>query len=53
VLLLEPSNEGTHVRLLEEFKEVKDLLDVGIPLDEAIVPRTRPEHVDELTLFNR
>jgi predicted ATPase len=37
VLLLEPSNEGTHVRLLEEFKEVKDLLDVGIPLDEAIL----------------
>ncbi len=52
VLLLEPSREGTNVRLLEEFAEVSQLLDAGIPLDDAIVPRTRPEDVQRLTLFD-
>ncbi len=53
VLLLEPGREGTRVHLLEEFTEVSQLLDAGIPLDEAIVPRTRPEDVQQLTMFNR
>ncbi len=53
VLLLEPGREGTKVRLLEEFTEVSELLDAGIPLDETIVPRTRPIDVQQLTMFNR
>ncbi len=52
VLLLEPSREGTTVHLLEEYTEISRLLDAGIPLDEAIVPRTRPENVQLLTLFD-
>ncbi len=52
VLLLEPRREGTNVRLLAEESEVNQLLEAGIPLDEAIVPRTRPEDVQRLALFD-
>lgn len=52
VLLLQPSHEGTTVHLLKEYEEISRLLDAGIPLDEAIVPRTRPENAHHLTLFD-
>ncbi len=51
VLLLEPASEGTSVRPLGEFEQVRQLLDAGIPLDETIVPRTRPEDVQRLASF--
>lgn len=52
VLLLRPSSEGTEVRPASAFKEIKDLLNGGINLAEAVLPKTRPENAAQLTLFS-
>ncbi len=51
VLLLTPGDEGTTVKLASEFEEVTTLLDSGLSLPEAILPRTRPRKASQLTLF--
>jgi hypothetical protein len=51
VLLLMPSGEGTVVEAAGSYDEVKVLLDSGIPLAEAIMPRIRPSQVEQLALF--
>lgn len=52
VLLLTPSREGTMVRPAAGLEEVVKLLEEGIPLPEIVMPRTRPEHAERLSLFN-
>lgn len=51
VLLLIPQREGTAVRPANSFREIPILLKNGVELAEAIMPYTRPEHADQLTLF--
>lgn len=51
VLLLTPGDEGTSVKPAGEFKDVETLLDSGLSLPEAILPRTRPRRASQLTLF--
>ncbi len=51
VLLLQPGTEGTSVRLASEFAEIEALLEGGVSLAEAVLPRTRPEEVQQLALF--
>lgn len=51
VLLLQPQNEGTTVRLGSHFEDVKGLLAGGVPLSEAVVPRTAPKQAYQLSLF--
>lgn len=51
VLLLRPSGEGTEVTPASAFKEIRTLLDGGITLAEAVVPKTRPARAEQLTLF--
>jgi predicted ATPase len=51
VLLLIPGNEGTEVRLAESLKEVRKLLEGGLSLADAVLPRTRPERAEQLALF--
>lgn len=51
VLLLRPLREGTEVSAASAFQEIRDLLQGGLTLAEAIVPRTGPERADQLTLF--
>lgn len=51
VLLLLPSKEGTNIRTAASYKEIKILLASGIPLADTILPRTRPKHAEQLTLF--
>src|SRR5262249_42626681 len=48
VLLLFPGREGTEVRTAASLKEVTALLEGGVPLAEAILPKTRPEGVERL-----
>lgn len=50
-LLLQPSQEGTDVSTAAEFDEIPALLQGGVPLPEAVMPRTRPANVEQLTLF--
>lgn len=51
VLMLQPGNEGTTVRLASEDREVRVLLDGGIPLPEIITPRTGPKDARQVALF--
>jgi len=51
VLLLEPSEEGTRAELAGNLKQVRDLLDGGLGLYDAILPYTRPELAQQISLF--
>lgn len=51
VLLLEPSEEGTKVELAGNLKQVRSLLEGGIGLYDAVVPYTRPEFAQQISLF--
>jgi predicted ATPase len=51
VLLLEPGSEGTTVRLAVSLREIRDLLEGGASLADAVIPWTRPERAEQLSLF--
>jgi predicted ATPase len=51
VLLLKPSKEGTEVVLANDDKEVRALLDGGLTVAEAVLPRTAPSNASQLSLF--
>ncbi len=51
VLLLLPGTEGTEVMSAGSSQEILDLLEGGLSLAEVVIPRTRPEHATQLTLF--
>jgi hypothetical protein len=51
VFLLLPEESGTVVKPAGDFEDVKALLEAGIPLPEAIMPKTQPENVEQLALF--
>ena len=52
VLLILPRTEGAEVRPASSFEDVRDLLEGGLPLDEAVMPKTRPENAAQLSLFS-
>jgi ABC-type proline/glycine betaine transport system ATPase subunit len=51
VLLLVPGREGTEVNLASSIPEIKELLEGGLSLPEAIIPRTKPDKAAQLPLF--
>jgi hypothetical protein len=51
VLLLRPGAEGTEVSTAADFDEVRDLLQGGSTLAEAVLPLTRPDQAEQLALF--
>ncbi len=51
VFLLTPGKEGSRVRPASELAEVRYLLEGGVSLPEAVIPHTRPEKAEQLTLF--
>ncbi len=51
VLLLSPSPEGTTVHRAAESKEISDLLDGGMSIGDAALPRIDPKNVGQLLLF--
>jgi predicted ATPase len=51
VLLLRPSQEGTAVTPASDFADVHHLLEGGVSLAEAVIPKTRPDRAEQLTLF--
>ncbi len=52
-LLLQPSGEGTTVQTAGSFGEIKALIEGGMSLVDAVIPRTRPENVEQLMLFGQ
>jgi len=51
VLLLRPTAEGTEVAPASTFQDVRHLLEGGLTLADAILPKTRPERAEQLPLF--
>lgn len=51
VLLLRPRPEGTEVQPASAFSEIPQLLEGGSTLADAVIPRTRPERAEQLSLF--
>jgi predicted ATPase len=54
VLLLFPHDEGTQVKPASSIKEVRDLLESGLSVAEAALPKTEPKDIDQLAfdLYN-
>jgi predicted ATPase len=52
LLLLEPQQtEGTTIRTAGSVREIVALLAGGLPLAEAVIPRTAPKKAQQLTFF--
>jgi predicted ATPase len=51
VLLLMPGQEGTTVQPASAYKQVRALLDGDLSMGEAVMPLTRPERAQQLSLF--
>lgn len=51
VLVLRPEAEGTSVDLASSFEQVRDLLEGGLSMGEAVMPLTKPRDSEQLALF--
>ena len=51
IILLEPGKEGTVVRPANTINEISLLMEGGLSLPEAVLPRTRPQDAEQLGLF--
>jgi predicted ATPase len=51
VLLLSPEGEGTAVTPASSIRQVRVLLESGMTMAEAVIPRTSPKDARQLTLF--
>lgn len=51
VVLLTPGPEGTKAELVSSIAEVRHLLDAGISIADAALPRTVPADLNQLDLF--
>lgn len=52
ILLLQPGlGEGTQVRPVTEVAQVNDLMASGLTPADAVLPFTRPQHLEQLHLF--
>jgi hypothetical protein len=52
VLLLLPDPEGTTVHSAGALRDVRELLKGGLSMADAVIPRTVPRRVEQLTLFS-
>lgn len=51
VLMLYPSEKGTRVEVAAHNQQVQELLEGGVSMAEATIPRTAPANADQLDLF--
>jgi hypothetical protein len=51
VLLLTPSDEGTRAELASSIQEVRDLLEGGLTVADAALPKTVPTSLSQMDLF--
>ena len=51
VVALTPGAEGTSVTVASSISEVRDLLQGGVSVADAVLPRTTPSNVSQLELF--
>jgi predicted ATPase len=51
VLLLIPGREGTEVKTATSYQDIRDLLDGGLALADAVIPKTGPQEAARLARF--
>ncbi len=51
VLLLTPTESGSELSVAADDKQIGALLEGGLSVAEAVLPRSRPENVEQLALF--
>lgn len=51
VLLLQPTAEGTSVSVASGDSQIRALLEGGVSVAEAVIPRTAPVNAEQLALF--
>ena len=51
VLLLTPAKEGTTVKIVSDIDEVRVLLEAGLTVSEAALPRAKPENAEQLSFL--
>ena len=51
VLVLEPLKEGTRVQVARDDEQIRALLEGGLTVAEAVIPKTAPAAADQLSLF--
>jgi predicted ATPase len=51
VLLLLPSPEGTTVKQASDLIEIRHLLESGLSMADAVIPKTEPSRASQLSLF--
>lgn len=51
VLLLTAAKEGTDVKVAADIDEVRILLESGLTVGEVVLPRTKPDGVEQLSLL--
>jgi predicted ATPase len=52
VVVLQPSAEGTTVVPAGSLRDVRRLLEAGVPLADTVLPHTRPPQAEQLSLFS-
>ncbi|MDP2982691.1 MAG: AAA family ATPase [Candidatus Latescibacter sp.] len=50
VVLLLPEHEGTTVQLVSSVQDIRSLLENGFSVAEAVMPKTKPKNIDQLSL---
>lgn len=48
VILLKPDAEGTCVQKAEHVEEIRQYLEAGFSMADAVIPRTAPENLDKI-----
>lgn len=51
VLLLRPGPEGTEIEPASSQQDIRDLLEGGLSIADIVIPRTRPQQANQLSLF--
>ncbi len=51
VVMLTPDQEGTNAKLASSSEEVRNLLEAGLSIADAALPRTTPPQLSQLDLF--
>lgn len=53
VFLFLPKQETTEIQSAASDNEIRALIDAGLPVADAVLPRTAPKDIHQLTLFSR
>jgi predicted ATPase len=51
VVLLRPTREGTQASLASDYREIRELVEGGVSLPDAVLPRAAPQNASQLSLF--